>query len=71
MTAGRVIVKVQRPLAGAPEWLIYNEDRTVFFHAVPDESVRRSMGNRYKCYAWATVSGDTINLHGEAPEQDW
>lgn len=73
---GKFIVKVQVPLStnGEPEALIYDETREVQA-MVPVTDVTSRMKDRPKAFFWATIRADAksrvIELHDEAPWQDW
>lgn len=70
------IVKIQRPIvcSGEPEYLIYNESRSVLVQfamaAMPE--LADLMGDNYKVYAKATLQDDGILVIDElVEEQDW
>lgn len=69
--AKEFIVKVQMPLAGAPDVLVYNEDRSVFYHGPFDDAVRSLLCGEVKVFLWAHMADGSIHLGRPAPWQDW
>jgi hypothetical protein len=70
----RMVVKVQKPLMGAPDVLIYNEDKSVWA-LLPFEprDIEALFGREVKQYWLADVPKKTgiIKLVKRVKEQDW
>jgi len=67
----QMIVKVQMPLAGEPQVLVYDETRTKqgMFDVTPD--IKRIMRGRAKAFFHATLANGTFDIGDEAPWQAW
>lgn len=71
------IFKVQRSIvttAHAPQWLIYNEDRSIE-HELSDHEigpdVKLNIGENYKAFMNLIVEGRNITWVSNASEQTW
>lgn len=81
LRAGYIVLKIQRPLAtnGAPDWLFYNEDRSIYTLLPPSPDVVALLGAELKVYVYAklipapTGEGQFFELvsGSRPPEQDW
>jgi hypothetical protein len=66
------IVKVQVALAGDPNVLIYNEDRSIQAQFPASKEVLTLMAGRVKAYFHSTLDENgLLGLDEEAPNQDW
>ena len=70
------IIKLQRPVAGHPIYLIYNEDKSIIAHTRMDDpytnlAVMKALGDNLKGYFYAQLKDTSLNLRGRASNQDW
>jgi hypothetical protein len=67
-----MIVKVQRPLAGEPQILIYNEDGTFVVTFSCDEVTKKLFpNNELKIYWEAEIERHTLNFLYQVADEDW
>jgi len=69
-----MIVKIQRPLESSlddPPALVYNEDKSVYFHTKFNPTLALAMGSRPKIYCEAVIQGKGIRIVKEIEAQPW
>jgi len=68
------MVKVQRSIqtsASKPQMMVYDKDKNVMWQSDLDPAVAKAMGNRLRCYWWATLREDgVIELQGKPYHND-
>ncbi len=67
------IFKVQKPLAGAPLMLIYNQSRSITFQFPKNKcgSILQLMRGRPKIYVEAAVINGIFEIDGVVEDQEW
>ena len=65
------IFKIQRPIVGEGDWLMYNEDRSIQQFFVPDADMLKMMSDNLKIYVKGDIFEDTINFTEVVEPQNW
>lgn len=60
------VYKVQRPMSGGKEWLIYSQDKSVNIVVPSTRHLRGLMGARYKVYV-ELVDGMLVKTEDQEP----
>jgi hypothetical protein len=71
-----MIVKIQKPISGPPDALIYSEDRRTISVMMPTRelpaTIRAALGKRARVFWHANKSdGGALVFGGAAPQQGW
>jgi hypothetical protein len=66
-----MIVKLQRPLAGGTEVLIYNKDRSVQGMIPMTPDLQRLFGKKPKVYAEGSFKNGIVEIDRLVPDQPW
>lgn len=71
-----MIVKIQKPISGPPDALVYSADRRTIFQTLPmadlPASISAALGERMRVFWHATVEDTGALVFGAAaPTQGW
>ncbi len=72
----KFIVKIQMPIAGENDILVYNKTRSVLAILPVTKEIKEFMGGDLKKYAWAKYADKhakitLLEIIYEAPDQNW
>lgn len=66
------IYKLQRPLMGGKELLLYNEDKSIISHLPPQKDLLKMFGNDLKIYVLGHFDQkDIFHIEKQVKQQDW
>jgi hypothetical protein len=76
MKGKTMIVKIQKPLVGPPEALVYSQDRRTISRMIPmaelPATIRAALGERVRVFWHANVGdGGTLVFGAAASQQGW
>ena len=66
-----MVVKIQVPLTGEPEVLIYNEDKSYYQMLPFDDNFKNIMDKSFKKYFQVKIENNKLVLIKEVSEPDW
>lgn len=66
------IFKLQRPIAGGKELLLYNEDKSIISQLNCEKELLKLFGKDFKIYVLAYFDkSDVLHIEKKVKQQDW